>query len=497
MSGENICFTSEVRNDVNGKFVVVGTVNSTYLTDSSGNFVRDPSTGKPYIVPVGYNPEDTINRFVNSNGAEVYISLYQYKPGGEYDLQRNFNGNSLGGFVKDYTPIASFDVGLAAASGGVSLAGVEFGGGTVNEVGVLTTWAKNFLTATKDIWKGEYTSPTGIPNNDGIFYNNLRNPPNIEAGFAYYKNATQQTDYLSDFIDIFQEQLIDDVNWFNNQEIAKSIEDLIASNPDLSDQLHDLATRLSNGVDGLDTILSTLTKTLTNKDIEDTKSGVSNAKTTSSPIILDLNGNGIETTGVKQGAYFDHANDGFAERTGWVDTADGLLVLDLNGNGKIDNGGELFGSETLLANGSKAANGFEALKALDSNGDHQINTDDAAFASLKIWIDADGDGHSQASELLSLPAAGVTSIVTTYSNSTIVDAQGNAHRQLGTYTRADGSQAAAEDVWFAVDRTYSIATTWADVPTDIAGLPNLSGYGTVRDLQQAMTLDTSGAISRH
>lgn len=49
-------------------------------------------------------------------------------------------------------------------------------------------------------------------------------------------------------------------------------------------------------------------------------------------------------------------------------------------------------------------------------------------------------------------------------------------------------------MWFAIDRTYSLATTWAAVPADIVGLPDLSGYGTVRDLQQAMTLDTSGNL---
>ena len=82
------------------------------------------------------------------------------------------------------------------------------------------------------------------------------------------------------------------------------------------------------------------------------------------PIILDLDGDGVETTGVKAGAYFDHAGDGFAEQTGWVGADDGLLVYDRNGNGVIDSGAELFGNNTMLANGSKAANGFEALKEL-------------------------------------------------------------------------------------------------------------------------------------
>jgi hypothetical protein len=34
-----------------------------------------------------------------------------------------------------------------------------------------------------------------------------------------------------------------------------------------------------------------------------------------------------------------------------------------------------------LPNGNKAANGFDALKALDSNGDNQINVNDAVFTS--------------------------------------------------------------------------------------------------------------------
>ena len=225
------------------------------------------------------------------------------------------------------------------------------------------------------------------------------------------------------------------------------------------------------------------------------KKEVNTAKSTSSPIILDLNNNGVETTGVNGWAYFDHAGDGFAERTGWVGGADGLLVRDLNGNGRIDNGNELFGSETLLADGSKAANGFEALKTLDGNGDNQINADDAAFASLQIWIDADGDGSSQPNELQSLQAAGIIAIATNYSNSDVIDVQGNSHRQIGSYTRADGTQAAAEDVWFAVDKTYSIAETWVDVPDEIAGdSPDLSGYGVVRDLWQTLALDTNGNL---
>lgn len=51
-----------------------------------------------------------------------------------------------------------------------------------------------------------------------------------------------------------------------------------------------------------------------------------------------------------------------------------MLVRDLNGNGLIDNGTELFGNSTILSNNETAANGFEALKELDSNGDGIFQT---------------------------------------------------------------------------------------------------------------------------
>ncbi|HEX9198152.1 MAG TPA: calcium-binding protein, partial [Acidobacteriaceae bacterium] len=213
-----------------------------------------------------------------------------------------------------------------------------------------------------------------------------------------------------------------------------------------------------------------------------------------SPIVLDLDGNGVQTTAVNTGAFFDHDANGFAESTGWVNPNDGFLVLDRNGDGRIDSGRELFGNETLLASGEKAANGFAALAELDSNGDDVIDTNDSAFASLKVWKDTDGDGFSLPSELLSLEEAGVRSINVGYSNSSFVDANGNQHRQIGSFTRTDGSVGAAEDVWFQRDTMNTIAEEWIAVPADIAALPDLRGYGNMYDLHQAMVRDTSGQL---
>jgi len=155
---------------------------------------------------------------------------------------------------------------------------------------------------------------------------------------------------------------------------------------------------------------------------------------------------------------------------------DGLLVLDRNHNGQIDNGSELFGNNTPLTNGQKATNGFAALAELDTNHDGKIDAQDAAFADLRVWKDADSDGISQPDELLTLTEAGVTSISTGYTASTLVDANGNAHEQTGSFTRTDGTNAAIDDVWFKVNQTHSIATQWLDVPDDIAALPDAKGF---------------------
>jgi len=113
------------------------------------------------------------------------------------------------------------------------------------------------------------------------------------------------------------------------------------------------------------------------------------------PLILDLDGNGIQTTNLSTSTmYFDVDANGYAERTAWVGKGDGLLVLDRDGNGKITSGKELFGDRTVLADGTVASSGFAALADFDLNHDGRIDAHDQVFSKLRIWRDENSNGIS-------------------------------------------------------------------------------------------------------
>jgi hypothetical protein len=146
-----------------------------------------------------------------------------------------------------------------------------------------------------------------------------------------------------------------------------------------------------------------------------------NLATYTSPIILDLDGNGtgnisfggagtVDTLSRRNGTYFDLDNNGFAQRTGWVGGNDGLLVWDRNGNGKIDNAGELFGNNALKSNGSAAAHGFEVLQSYDTNADGKIDLSDTIWGNLRLWVDANHNGLTDTGELKSLASQGVQAL---------------------------------------------------------------------------------------
>ena len=215
-----------------------------------------------------------------------------------------------------------------------------------------------------------------------------------------------------------------------------------------------------------------------------------------SPLVVDLDGDGVETVTAEGGVYFDHDANGFKENSGWVGQDDGILVRDINGNGIIDNGTELFGNNSVLSSGEKAVNGFEALKDLDDNNDGIFDHNDKAWNEVKIWKDANGNGIVDEGELLTLEQAGIAGINLDYDNQENVDENGNAHKQTGTFIKTDGTTGTITDVWFDTNPEDTVNDISVEITDDIKALPNVSGTGNVYDLHTAMALDKSGELQQ-
>ncbi|ASV99343.1 calcium-binding protein [Paraburkholderia aromaticivorans] len=199
-----------------------------------------------------------------------------------------------------------------------------------------------------------------------------------------------------------------------------------------------------------------------------------------SPLVLDLTGSGINLTPLNTSApYFDLNNDGFARQTGWIGAGMGLLCFDPDDRA-ITNITQLFGNETT--------DGFDILRKLDANHDNIINASDPAFASLRVWIDTNGNATSDPGELYTLGQLGIASINL---NNTVVSESiaGNRISSVSSFTLTDGTTHEIADAWFTNSTMNTRPVTPVEVTATAATLPQLAGAGTLRDLRSAMSLD--------
>jgi hypothetical protein len=152
----------------------------------------------------------------------------------------------------------------------------------------------------------------------------------------------------------------------------------------------------------------------------------------SDPLILDLQGDNLNLTDVsqRQGVMFDLTGDGKKEQVSWVRPDDGLLAWDRNGNGRIDDGNELFGDQ------HGAVDGFAELARYDSDGNGVIDSNDPIFSELRVWQDHNQNGISETGELTGLTGHSINQIsIRSHSASmTIAGNQITGYTELGTAT---------------------------------------------------------------
>ena len=93
------------------------------------------------------------------------------------------------------------------------------------------------------------------------------------------------------------------------------------------------------------------------------------------PLIINLDSN--ITSVSDQKFFFDLNTDGKEEEISFAGKGSGFLALDKNGDGKINDGSELFGT--------KSGDGFKDLASYDEDGNGWIDENDDVFSKLKVW----------------------------------------------------------------------------------------------------------------
>lgn len=105
---------------------------------------------------------------------------------------------------------------------------------------------------------------------------------------------------------------------------------------------------------------------------------------------------------------FDLRGYGWNEKWTWVKPTLGILIWDPLKRGQVTSARELFGGYTFQI---FRDTGYDALAALDDNGDGVLSS--AELEGVSVWFDRNGNGKSDAGEVMPVKDVGVTAISVT------------------------------------------------------------------------------------
>lgn len=160
-----------------------------------------------------------------------------------------------------------------------------------------------------------------------------------------------------------------------------------------------------------------------------------------SPVVLDLDGDGVELLDLSAGVAFDWNRDGRPEATGWVGGDDGFLVYDYDRDRVVRYANEL----ALREYDPQANTDLEGLRAFDTDNDGRFTSEDAEFKSFGVWQDKNSDGLSDEGEFQSLCELQISAI-NLQSDEDFQEQSGNIVYGTTTYEKEDGTSHQLADV---------------------------------------------------
>ena len=146
------------------------------------------------------------------------------------------------------------------------------------------------------------------------------------------------------------------------------------------------------------------------------------------PLVINLSDTPISLS--DETVSFDLDTDGNLDDMPTLSAGAAFLALDKNNNGKIDDGSELFGSQT--------GNGFLELAEYDDNQDGVINQHDEVFNQLLVWQPGSGEQLTNLSAT-DVDTLSLQSVTTEFQFTNELNQQLGQMRLSSIYARDDGS----------------------------------------------------------
>jgi len=155
------------------------------------------------------------------------------------------------------------------------------------------------------------------------------------------------------------------------------------------------------------------------------------------PMIITFDGAAAQLTNTKFS--FDLNSDGTAEQLSFVGPNSGFIALDRNGDGRVNDGSELFGTVS--------GNGFQDLAVYDQDKNGWIDDNDPVFSQLKVWTkDVEGADAMTSLKISGVGALYLGGISTQFDLKTVSNVSLGTLRASSVYLKEDGNVGTIQDV---------------------------------------------------